>query len=268
MKNTDMLTIATLPNGNTVYSLKTFTGKYESIVREFFNPGYKTYHDILVRACSDNIVDMSSAERIYNQLFSHAGKLLSKFMFIWNFHNFVAFLQQFKAELENMGIKTFFPTRERSAAKIFSIEFDPDGVQVEEKPKKKRTHYEDTTARITTMDSGRRSNYFDKWIVTNKRRLTDDTYVIRTKDGNAPVIFFNIKRGDISVPSSLTSTKDIKAYEVDRLKCIYAELTGINYMLARPITFKNWKNLSDAKKIGTNVSSISPEIQKSIAFAL
>ncbi len=263
-----MLTVSILPNGNTVYSLKTFTGKYEDIVKKFFNRAYAPYHKILVDACGDKITDMNAAEKVYYGLVAHANKIFSPFMFLWNYHNFVAFLQQFKPELENMGIKTFFPVRQRSAAKVFSIEFDPDGVQVEEKPKKMRTHYEDTNARITTMDSDKRSKYFNKWIVTNKKRLTDDTYVVRTKDGSAPVIFFNIKKGDINVPSELTSTKDIKAYEVDRLKCIYAEITGINYMLARPITFKNWKNLSDAKKIGTNVASISPEIQKSIAFAL
>lgn len=263
-----MLTVSVLPNGNTVYSLKTFTGKYEDIVKTFFNRTYTSYHNVLINACGDKITDMQKAEEVYNELTGHANKIFARFMFLWNFHNFVAFLQQFKTELEEMGIKTFFPVRERAAAKITTIEFDPNGVQVEKKPKKMRTHHEDTNARVTTMDSNKRSKYFDKWIVTNKKRLTDDTYVVRTKDGSAPVIFFNIKKGDINTPAELTSTKDIKAYEVDRLKCIYAEITGINYMLARPITFKNWKNLSDAKKIGTNVASISPEIQKSIAFAL
>lgn len=37
MRNKDMMTITVLPNGNTVYSLKSFTGKMENEVKAFFN---------------------------------------------------------------------------------------------------------------------------------------------------------------------------------------------------------------------------------------
>ena len=263
-----MLTVSVLPNGNTVYSLKTFTGKYEDIVKRFFNRTYGTYHNILSSACGDKITNMVTAEEVYNRLVGHSSKIFAPFMFLWNFPNFVAFLQQFKTELEEMGVHTFFPERERSAAKVFSIEFDPNGVQLEEKPKRKRTHYKDTDDRRARMDSDYRSKYFCKYLVDTKRKLKDDTYVIRTDDGSAPVLFFNIKAGDIKVPEELTSTKDIKAYEVDRLKCIYAGLVNINYMKARPITYKQWLKLPAAKKVATKASSVSPEIQMSIQFAL
>ena len=260
-----MMTITVLPNGNIVYSLKAYTGKHDAIVSKFFDKSLSPYHKILASNCGDCITSFEDAEHIYNKLYAHASRILSPWMFIWNFHNFVAFLQQYKQELEKIGVNSFFPYRDCSAIKVSKLEFDPDGVQVEEKPKRKRNHYEDLSPRISSTDHTRRSNYFDKWIVKNKKNVTDDTYVLRTDDGSAPVIFFNIVKGDINVPETVT---DIKAYEVDRLKAIYANITGINYLKVRPVTYKTWKKLSDNKKIGTKVTSISPEIQKSIKFMM
>lgn len=265
MKNKDMMTITTLPNGNTVYSLAAYTGKFDAIVSSFFGSRFATYHKILLNACKDRLNSMAEVEDAYNALVRHSGKLFSPFMFLWNYHNFVAFLQQYKVELENIGITSFLPTREVSAARTHTIEFDANGIYVEApKKRNRRSHTEDTSSRLLDQNINRRSEYYEKWIVTDKGCLNNDTMVVRTKAGTAPVMFFNIVSGDINVPSSLTDAKDVKAYEVDRLKTIYAKINGINYMDVRPISYSTWKNLPLTKKIGTQVSEIDPITAKDI----
>ena len=273
MKNKDMMTITTLPNGNTVYSLAAYTGKFDAIVSSFFGPRFAQNHKILLNACKDRLNSMSEAESTYNALVKHSGKLFSPFMFLWNYHNFVAFLQQYKIELEGIGITSFLPMRELSAARTHIIEFDANGVYVDT-PKKRtrRTHDDDTSSRLLDQNVNRRSEYYEKWIVTDKKCLNDDTIVVRTKYGTAPVMFFNIVSGDINVPETLTSTKDVKAYEIDRLKTIYAKINNINYMDVRPISYANWKTLPLTKKIATQVADVDSttanEIFRQMKFAM
>lgn len=207
---------------------------------------------------------MAHTEEIYKSLYHHAYKLFANYRFLDNHHNFVAFLQQFKHELEVIGISSFLPTREISAVQTLTIEIDPDGVQVKNKPMRKRTHYKDTTKRILRHDCNYHSDYFAKCLVDDKSQLKDDTIVVRTKYGNRDVMFFNIVKGDSNAHETLTTTNDIKSYEIDRLKGIYANKVGINYMDVRPISYKRWCKMSDEKKIGTHVKCISADIMKSI----
>lgn len=267
MKTKDMLTIATLPNGNTVYSLKAFNGKNNDIVMRFFNKSLSQYHDILRRACDGKLNSIEEIEAVYNQLAGHAYKLLAQFMFIWNSHNFIAFLQQYKEELEKIGVYSFLPGREIMAKNISVIEIDPNGIYVEPKPKKSPTHRKNRGPRIYIKDIEYKSEYFNKWIVKRTEQLSDSTYVVRTSNGTAPVMFFNIVEGNINYPETLKTTADIKAYEVDRLKTIYAQITGINYMDARPISYRRWKTLPIEKKIGTAVTSVDKDFANKFFYA-
>lgn len=267
MKTKDMITIATLPNGNTVYSLKAFTGKDDTAVMRFFNRSLSPYHEILCRACDGKLNSIEEIENVYVQLVAHANKLFAPFMFLWNSHNFIAFLQQYKDELMKIGVYSFLPGREIMAKNFSVIEIDPNGIYVEPKPKKVPTHRKSRAPRLYIKDIEHKSEYFNKWIVRDHDQLSDSTYVVRTVKGDAPVMFFNIVEGNVTKPETLKDVKDVKAYEVDRLKTIYAQITGINYMDARPISYKKWKTLSIEKKIGTAVTAVDKDFEKKFFFA-
>lgn len=267
MKTKDMITIATLPNGNTVYSLKAFTGKDDTAVMRFFNRSLSPYHEILCRACDGKLNSIEEIENVYAQLAAHANKLFAPFMFLWNSHNFIAFLQQYKDELMKIGVYSFLPGREIMAKNFSVIEIDPNGIYVEPKPKKVPTHRKSRAPRLYIKDIEHKSEYFNKWIVRDHDQLSDSTYVVRTVKGDAPVMFFNIVEGNVTKPETLKDVKDVKAYEVDRLKTIYAQITGINYMDARPISYKRWKTLSIEKKIGTAVTAVDKDFEKKFFFA-
>lgn len=267
MKTKDMITIATLPNGNTVYSLKAFTNKNHDAVMRFFNRSLSPYHEILRSACDNKLNSIEEIEAVYTQLASHANKLFAPFMFLWNSHNFIAFLQQYKEELMKIGVYSFLPGREIMAKNFSVIEIDPNGIYVEPKPKKEPTHRKSRAPRLYIKDIEHKSEYFNKWIVRSREQLSDSTYVVRTVKGTAPVMFFNIVEGNVTKPETLKDVKDVKAYEVDRLKTIYTQITGINYMDARPISYKRWKTLPIEKKIGTAVTSVDKDFAKKFFYA-
>ena len=267
MKTKDMLTIATLPNGNVVYSLKAFTNKDDAAVMRFFNRSLSPYHEILRKACDGKLNSIEEIEAVYTQLSSHADKLFAPFMFLWNSHNFIAFLQQYKDELMKIGINSFLPGRDIMAKNFSVIEIDTNGVYVAPKPKKMPTHRKSRAPRLYIKNIEHKSEYFNKWVVKDRSQLSDSTYVVRTVKGSAPVMFFNIVEGNIAKPETLKNVTDIKAYEVDRLKTVYAQITGTNYMDARPISYKKWKTLSIEKKIGTAVTAVDKDFEKKFFFA-
>lgn len=257
------ITISTLPSGNKFYSLNAYTGKNDRRVRMFFNPTNKEYHKILYNACNDKLNTLDDIEKVYYKLVSHAWRVLSKFMFVWNIHNFFAFIQQYKVELENIGITSFLPARDVVASNTFGFEVDPNGIIVRPKIHHDPTHRQSLASRLHRHDIDYTSKYFNDRLVTDVRDINDSTWVVRTVDGHGQVLFFNL----IDITNGIDNADEIKlvkAYEVDRLKYTYKLITNIGYFNVRAISFKSWKKLPVERQIGTGVIAIDDEIREAI----
>ena len=248
------LKINILPNGNRIYSLNAYRGKYDRRVRTFFDKSNSVYHNILRRACEDGLVSFDSIETTYNKLISHSKHIFDKYMITWNLHNFIAFIQQYKAELSAIGIESFLPMRNTTANVMLGFEVDCNGIYIGHHEKQDATHNKSRCSRLCRHDTKYSSEYFNKWIVADKSCVTDSTIVLRTVNGDGPVLFFNI---DIEGPENdVAQVKYATSVERDKLKYAYKIETGVPYFNIRPISYKSWKKLPLTKKIGTNVKQV------------
>ena len=263
MNNGNSLPVSILATGNKWYSLKAYKGKYDKAVMVFFAPSNKPYHDILRAACSADLTSLDDIECAYNGLIKHSYNLFKKFIFVLNFHNFLAFIQQYKNELAAIGINTFMPSREIAAKNTLGFEVDASGIIVNPDMHHEPTHRQSLALRLSRSDISYTSKYFTDCVVNDIRDVNDSTWVVRTVDGHGPVMFFNLK----DITNGVNNPKDIKmvkAYEVDRLKYTYKLITGIGYFNVRAVSFKSWKKFSLERKIGTHVVNVSDSIKNGI----
>jgi len=73
-----------------------------------------------------------------------------------------------------------------------------------------------------------------------KGEILDDDYVLRTMNGDGKIIVYNNEFGQVTE-------------NVNEIKDLYSIIADINYLDARPIYVKNWKELSDERKIASKL---------------
>ena len=232
-------------DGSTIYELSPFDKKERARIVSFFLPSNMQYQDMVRNSVAGSLTNLDAIYASYNRLYKAAGNVLNKFLFMINVHNFVCFLQQFKGELEAIGIESCIPARNQRAKKVDYVKVSKTGIVVDYSPGVATNT--PTKRRTSQFDHEARYAWFMKSISSADHDIKDSTIVIRTSDGSGPVQFFNC------------SEDSVKYYELDYLKSVYSKENKVNYMKVRPISFKTWKELPLEKKIGTRVVQLNTE---------